>query len=158
MLFAGLGCLTGALIPSASASPLYQVTKLGAIGAFGLDSSGRVLGGYTTSTREIPFVYNSYGPSAGQQIPIPLDGAVAMSGNGMVSGWVGAPASAIGTSNAEVYNVNTPNVPPTVIQGNLPGTTGVLATNLYTSGVNDAGQAVGQAWTLATPYNAHGNG
>ena len=77
----------GPLASAVQADPMYQVTNLGDISPYGLNSSGQVLAWYGgVSNNYNPFIYNSYGPNAGQQIPIPLAGATALNDNGTVSG------------------------------------------------------------------------
>ena len=151
LLVGALALAFGPLSLPGTASELYQVTNLGNLQVYGLDSSGQVLAVNTatsSSPQSTPFVYNSYGPSGGQEIRIPMVGATAMSANGTVSGGL-APD---GPGQAAVYNVNTPNVPPTLVPTSLPGA--LTETGLNTSGVNDSGQVVGSA---ATP-SANGSG
>lgn len=148
-LFFGIGSNASAV----RADALYQVTNLGSNLVYGLSASGQVLEAYYASNQSpigTPLLYSSYGPNAGQQNPIPLQSAMAMSANGTVSGYGPIPGSPL--SQAEIYNVNTPNTPPTSVQTNFPALTGTLANNLYTSGVNDSGQAVGTANTLSPSY------
>jgi probable HAF family extracellular repeat protein len=149
-----LACGLGPLSLTARGDGIYQVTNLGWTTVYGLTSAGQVLESYWVpgTNSAVPIVYSSYGASAGQQNPIPLTGVSAISANGTVSGYNGSFFSY--NSNSAIYNVNTPNVAPTPIQTDLPGTVGVLGNTLATSGVNDSGQAVGQAWTLAPNYTA----
>ena len=86
------------------------------------------------------------------QNSIPLTGVSAISANGTLSGYTGSIYSSY--SAAGIYNVNTPGVAPTLIQTDMPGTAGILDNTLYTNGVNDSGQVVGQASTLAPNYTA----
>ena len=151
-LFLGAGPAASAV----RADAYYQVTDLGRLIPNGLTNSGQVLESYYVPSATSPsglgytsVLYSSYGPTAGQQDPLPIVGT-AMSANGTVSGYVGSPSGSSG--QAEIYNVNTPNTPPTPIVTNFPGTAGVLPNNVMTGAVNDSGQVVGAAFTLGPGY------
>jgi probable HAF family extracellular repeat protein len=143
----------GPLAPEVSADALYQVTNLGSINVVGLTDAGQVVQNYYGTSNPYngptPLLYSSYGPSAGQQTPLPLTSVTAVSPNGTVSGYGLYPGSP--SDQAVVYNVNTPSSPPIPIQTNL-GPANILGDALVTAGVNDSGQTVGSAPVLPANY------
>jgi probable HAF family extracellular repeat protein len=147
----------GPIAPDVCADAIYQVTNLGENQIVGLTGSGQVVETYNgppyAYNVATPLLYSSYGPSAGQQTVLPLAGATAVSANGTVSGYTDNVYSQ--PSQGVIYNVNTPNAPPTPIQTNL-GPPSVLGETASTAGVNDSGQAVGSAPVLPPNYVAGG--
>jgi probable HAF family extracellular repeat protein len=135
----------GPLAQVVHADPLYHVTDLGAIWVSGLTNSGQALGSASIGGNN-PFLYYSYGPNAGQEIPIPLGAASAVSDNGLVAGQT-AVTPVDGLPRSVLYNSNTPTAPTTPLPTNLPGT-GTTLVPAPVNGLNDAGQAVGAANTL----------